>query len=953
MKKDMPLVLKYLLRLAVVILLWVVYQQAQIRFREIEKRAIRPRQLVFRLPLPQVYQKKYNLPPEPEVEQVIAAGFFSDWSPTNQAFRMHRHGPKEWRLKLSLDPGENQYKFVVHVKGRTEPAWCHNPAAAKQVNDSYGGLNSVLSVPDIKPVREVFNTVVIGLMIAVILFMILQPLLRKLLVLPIPFRFKIVIGAVVILLLVNLFYIYYNHHQTKELVKHGFIDSIHQAHRALVAEGVDFTRLGEPETTRRLQRAVHKVLWTARARGEVGKNSPNQIMLESLLVFDHKLRLLVPGFRYEAMGIIENEMGLLKVKDYTNYVERLYRLDQYRHRVMEKDVPRNGLFFTSETSLRLSTPAYQATTRRLGFQSVLYPIIKDLKLRGYYIASLNTTIPGNELQRILTLNLVLLPVMVLLALLLLYNTGRVVTSHLHTLTEWTRSIVRGDFERVERIKTGDEIESLSKNFNQMRLSLGNSVRGLRLMSRITSTLHSVESTEQMFVLLLAYLVADTGFHFDRAAVFLREGDVLQGNYACGYLSEEEIHQCTGCLEDFQHRMGEGIENTAALSTTFADSGSQFRETVKTVGFPVQGDSVFQRAFTSLRPVRVFGGEGTDSVLGKELRQKLRLFDFVLFPIRRAGVPLGVLLVDNCFSMERISGQSTEQVQIVLNDFSNALARLGLVEELEQKVAERTRELRSERNLLRERNNLMEMELELARTIQASLIPTGHRTDNVYGLYKPVDKVGGDFFDFVELDGGKQLGLFISDVSGHGVPAAFITSMLKNHIHQFAPLLLDPSELLVHLNDAALDLTGGNFITAFYGIYERKSRRLNCALAGHQRPYIISTKGIEVLSACPSGFPLAVMSSQESAGLGKVYQDSSRILKAGEKLLLFTDGLSETRPLQTSGPGKDFAESELPDLLPRLAGLSPEALVQQVYAHLVAFRGGDDFEDDVCLVCLEA
>ncbi|MEI7652004.1 MAG: DUF1501 domain-containing protein, partial [Verrucomicrobiota bacterium] len=82
----------------------------------------------------------------------------------------------------------------------------------------------------------------------------------------------------------------------------------------------------------------------------------------------------------------------------------------------------------------------------------------------------------------------------------------------------------------------------------------------------------------------------------------------------------------------------------------------------------------------------------------------------------------------------------------------------------------------------------------------------------------MEEVGGDFYDFINFRDSEKIGIFISDVSGHGVPAAFITSMIKTTILQSGERKENPAELLTYINDLLHNQTGGNFITTFYGIF---------------------------------------------------------------------------------------------------------------------------------------
>ena len=111
------------------------------------------------------------------------------------------------------------------------------------------------------------------------------------------------------------------------------------------------------------------------------------------------------------------------------------------------------------------------------------------------------------------------------------------------------------------------------------------------------------------------------------------------------------------------------------------------------------------------------------------------------------------------------------------------------------VIEKQELLQEERNQLLEKSRLVSRELEIARKIQQSSIPQKTPSRRIASLYRPMEEVGGDFFDFIPFREEGQIGVFLSDVSGHGVPAALITSMIKSSISQAATLRKNPAELL--------------------------------------------------------------------------------------------------------------------------------------------------------------
>ncbi len=272
------------------------------------------------------------------------------------------------------------------------------------------------------------------------------------------------------------------------------------------------------------------------------------------------------------------------------------------------------------------------------------------------------------------------------------------------------------------------------------------------------------------------------------------------------------------------------------------------------------------------------------------------------------------------------------------------------ENLEEKVLERTSELDEEKNKLLQQNQLMLDELELARVIQYQFIPKKSPGPNIGYFYKPMHQIGGDFYDFIQLPNSEKLGIFMSDVSGHGVPAALITSMLKSFILQAGDKLEDPADLLFYLNEMLLNQTAGNFITAFYCIYNKAKNNLFYANAGHYSPYMIEKENINSLSAANRGIPLGIMNNEELNKQNKLYRNVQISIQKGNKLIFFTDGLTET--MNILNPELNFEEEKLRNILLAYKDFSPQNFVNRIYSDLVKFHGSDSFNDDVCIICLE-
>lgn len=232
----------------------------------------------------------------------------------------------------------------------------------------------------------------------------------------------------------------------------------------------------------------------------------------------------------------------------------------------------------------------------------------------------------------------------------------------------------------------------------------------------------------------------------------------------------------------------------------------------------------------------------------------------------------------------------------------------------------------------------ELELEEAVQIQQSLLPA--RLDAPQGLIiaaatQSRRSVGGDYYDVVRLD-GDRVAICIADVMGKGVGAALLMSNLQATLRMLAPHIADPRELCARLNETIFNNgVRGKFVTFFYCIFDMRQMRLTFSNAGHNWPVLARGDG--------SCRPLHT----DDAVLGTFpdwkYRQAEIDLKKGDRLVLFTDGISEC----TDAAGNEFGEQSLRDLILENSLLSAEQLKQLILTCTAAHANGLD--DDATLI----
>ena len=158
---------------------------------------------------------------------------------------------------------------------------------------------------------------------------------------------------------------------------------------------------------------------------------------------------------------------------------------------------------------------------------------------------------------------------------------------------------------------------------------------------------------------------------------------------------------------------------------------------------------------------------------------------------------------------------------------------------------------------------IEQELQVGRRIQQASLPKEVPEPEGWEIspyYRPAREVGGDFYDFFELEDGR-VGVVVGDATGKGVPAALVESATSSMLRAVAQALgsSSPGEVLAHVNEALLARIPPNmFVTCFYAIVEPKSARLRYANAGHDLPYLRRRSGDEAEELRARGMPLGLM-----------------------------------------------------------------------------------------------
>lgn len=277
--------------------------------------------------------------------------------------------------------------------------------------------------------------------------------------------------------------------------------------------------------------------------------------------------------------------------------------------------------------------------------------------------------------------------------------------------------------------------------------------------------------------------------------------------------------------------------------------------------------------------------------------------------------------------------------------------------LEQKLAHKNKELGSANRIISSANTRMKKDLDAAAKIQQTLLPkTPPKIDGVEvsWLFKPCDELAGDILNAFCLD-DKHLGLYLLDVSGHGVSAALLSvtlsrilspiegqsSMLRvNENGAGEYRIVSPAEVADNLNKRfQLDQETGQYFTLIYGILNTKSYEFCFVNAGHPHPFLLS-QGKCSSPQRSSGLPIGFLEEH-------VYEEKTVQLKPGDRIYFYSDGITETMRND-----EQFGADRLMKLARQHSSESLKNHLDSIVNDVQKFGGNEKFVDDISIMAIE-
>ena len=298
------------------------------------------------------------------------------------------------------------------------------------------------------------------------------------------------------------------------------------------------------------------------------------------------------------------------------------------------------------------------------------------------------------------------------------------------------------------------------------------------------------------------------------------------------------------------------------------------------------------------------------------------------------------IVDLTEMTRRIAGGDfTQRVAISAKNEIGALA--ASFNEMTRRLNESIEHLK-ETTAAKER---IERELQIAHEIQMSMVPKifppfPDRSEfDIFAALVPAKEVGGDLYDFFFID-DEHLCFAVGDVSGKGVPASLFMAVTKTLFRATAGNVGSPSEILARLNnDICRDNESGMFVTFFCGILNVRTGQVDYSNGGHNLPYYLHYDGVSPLENF-GGRSLGLMERSP-------YASGRMVLRPGETLLLYTDGVTEAMNLSRTL----YSDERLEQFLGTNRGSAPRQIIDDLISDVRHFAGEAPQSDDITVLAL--
>jgi serine phosphatase RsbU (regulator of sigma subunit) len=326
---------------------------------------------------------------------------------------------------------------------------------------------------------------------------------------------------------------------------------------------------------------------------------------------------------------------------------------------------------------------------------------------------------------------------------------------------------------------------------------------------------------------------------------------------------------------------------------------------------------------------------------KEMMQVFNIKSTINIPISLDNKTIGVLTF---YTFNNNEMDLTQDDIISLKGFTDQISVAIKNSMLYEKLQHQKKELET-------RNKIIENDIKMAKKIQESLLPKSNPIFigfSFSSFYQPMEHLGGDFYDFITID-HENIGILLSDVSGHGVSAAFITSMIKSSLDMDKDDLISPAIFFKKLQKKMLPLLTDKYFTAIYGVLNRKTKTFLYSNAAHIPQLVLrSNENFVEKIILPSNFIGLYVSDTD------FFEEKSITLNSNDKILLFTDGFIENMRIkdEKNNINLDKSYDFLSEIFIKHKKLKGDKLINKLILEAKNQNTEEGFFDDIALILIE-
>ncbi len=277
---------------------------------------------------------------------------------------------------------------------------------------------------------------------------------------------------------------------------------------------------------------------------------------------------------------------------------------------------------------------------------------------------------------------------------------------------------------------------------------------------------------------------------------------------------------------------------------------------------------------------------------------------------------------------RTKAHSQDEIGLIANEFNEMTHKLAIAAAAEKE------------------QQRLENELEMAKEIQKTLLPKQVplvKGVDIAAVYRPAREMGGDYYDFFPID-KEHVGAIVADVSGKGVPASLVMTKAQTILRFFVTGNTSAADTVTKANSVlARDIKRGMFVTAFYVVFNARTRNVLCASAGHN-PMIWFRAGGEIELINPSGIALGF---DKGAIFSRTIKEQNLSVTAGDRLVLYTDGVVEAM----NNRNEEYTEERLIQFVKDNRELTSQEFIDALLEDLDHHKGKAEQHDDITMVVM--